>query len=518
MTRWYRGSGMRGTILPAAIAVTASGIGVAVWAAGPYNDDGSDTLGDVAPLVISGSGANLLYRAMGSGQAESEMNANPPTQSIGFMSRNFKQAILTAHAAHNDHFGTEGWQPDTNNVLGLDAAVVVTNSYAGHMSNLSMPLDPNAPGKAAINSDFALVMSGLNGDGTTAACRSQERLDALSRLTISMHGSANQISHIYRRNDASGTSDTMRERVRINRFCNGQAPGGVKSDGVSLWHNLDADDMDPIRRDCVPFGPGVDDRKNQTRCTYWPYNATCLPDTNSTDNPVAGVPGGIPCTQGLVVALTDADPGASDITISIAHRVADDATVLGYAGREAAKQAGTTSPNINRISSADGVVRLGAYLLSRRLYLNHGDPLPQPANPNDPNDPLHANVDKQVQEDTLYNWATDPASGRCHVDPIIKAKGFVTCTTSCRLWPPPSGNICIDTPYPAAESLPGLCIATGKPGDGKLICCADGNMSTNNVNCGMPVCAANGVTCRSDADCCANLTCQESGVAWLCKP
>ena len=467
--------------------------------------------------MISGSTANLVYRAMGSGQAENEMNAVPPTQSIGFMSRNFKQAILDAHTAHNDHFGTDGWQPDTNNVLGLDAAVVVINSYAGHMTNVSMPLDPNSPGKAALNSDFALVMSGLDGAGTTAACRSQQRLDALSRLTIAMHGSG-QISHIYRRNDASGTTDTMRERVRITRFCNGQAPGGVKSDGVSLWHNLDADDMDPIRRDCVSFAPD-DPGKTQTRCTYWPYNATCQPGWDSTTNPVTGAPAtGIPCTQGLVVALTDGDPDENhpgqtlDITRSIAQRVADDATVLGYAGREAAKQTGTAGPNINRISFADGVVRLGAYLLSRRLYLNHGDPLPNSTNPGD------ANYDKQLQEDTLYNWATDPATGRCHVDPIIKAKGFVTCTPSCHTWPPSGYNLCTDTPYPAAESLPGLCIATGKPGDGKLICCADGNLSTNNVNCGAPVCAANGVPCRSDADCCTNLTCQDNGTAWLCKP
>jgi hypothetical protein len=481
--------------------VAASGVGVAVWAAGPYNDDGSDTLGDVAPLAITQSGANLTYRAMGSGQAENEMIAIPPQQSIGFMSRNFKQANLTAHP---------DWQPDTNNVLGLDAAVIVTGSYAGHMSNLAMPLDPNAPGKAAINSDFALVMGGLNGAGTTEACRSQERRDALSRLTIAMHGPT-QISHIYRRNDASGTTDTMRERVRIDRFCNGQAPGGVKSDGVSLWHNLDADDMDPIRRDCVPFGAD-DPSKNQTRCTYWPYNATCLPGQNSTDNPATGVPAGIPCTQGLIVALTDADPGASDITITIARRVADDNTTIGYAGREAVKQNGTTAgPNINRISFSDGVIRLGAYLLSRRLYLNHGDPLPDSGEGG-------ANYDKQNQENTLYNWATDPATGRCHMDPIIKAKGFVTCTPNCHTWPPSGYNLCTDTPYPAAESLPGLCIATGKPGDGKLICCADGNLSTKDVNCGLPVCAATNVPCRSDKDCCTGLTCQDSGVAWLCKP
>lgn len=504
MTRWYRGSGMRRTILPATLAVTASGVGITVWAVGPYNNDGSDTLGDVAPLVISGSSANLTYRPMGSGVAESEMTSTPPTQSNGFMSRNFKQAYLDLH---------NGWQPDINNVLGLDAAVLVTGFYPTRMQNLDMPLDPNAPGKAAVNSDFALVMSGPDGAGTTEACRSQARLDALSRLTQATHKS--QIAHIYRRNDASGTTDTMRERVRIGRFCNGQAPGGLKSDGVTPYHNLDADDMDPIRRDCVPFGPGVDDRKNQTRCTYWPYNATCLPDVDSSGVP--GVPDGIPCTQGLIIALTDADPGASDITISIAHRVYDDGTfqTMGYAGREAVKQGAITAgPTINHISFADGVIRLGAYLLSRRLYLNHGDPLPNSTNPGD------ANYDKQVQEDTLYSWATGP-SGHCNVDPIIKAKGFVPCTPSCHTWPPSGGyNLCTDTPFAAAESLVGLCIATGKPGDGKLICCATGNMSVKDVNCGLPTnCAANGVPCGSNNDCCSGLTCQDlGGVSKVCRP
>ena len=508
MTRWYRGSGMRGTILPATIAVTASGIGVAVWAAGPYNDDGSDTLGDVAPVAITRSGANLVYRAMGSGQAENEMNAVPVQQSIGFMSRNFKSAILGVHG---------GWQPDTNNVLGLDAAVVVTAAYPSRMQDVAMPLDPSAPGKASVNSDFAVVMSGWNAAGTTDACRHPNRLAALNRITNSMH--VDQIDHIYRRNDASGTTDTMRERVRIDRFCNGQAPGGVPSSGVGLYHNLDADDMDPIRRDCVPFGTD-DPHKNQTRCTYWPYNATCLPGWDSTTNPVTGVPGGIPCTQGLIIALTDGDPDPAhpgsflDVTRSIAQRVADDTTfkTIGYAGREAVKQAGTTAgPTINHISFADGSVRLGAYLLSRRLYLNHGDPLPNSGVGG-------ANYDKQQQENTLYNWATDPDNGRCHMDPIIKDKGFVTCTQNCNL--PPSGyNLCYDTPFPAAESLPALCIATGKNGNGSSLCCATGAASVNNQPCGLPVCAANGVPCRSNADCCANLTCQDTGgVAYLCKP
>jgi hypothetical protein len=349
MTRWYRGSSRRLTILPATLAMVASVPSVAVWAADHY---GSETLGDVASAAIVASGANLVWKATSSSKVESRMCE--AFQSNGFMSRNFERDVLTAHPT---------WVPDINNVLGLDAVVVVTGAYSARMQNLNMPLDPALPGKAAVNSDFAVVMAGWNGAGTIPACRHPNRLAALNRITIAMHVS--QIDHIYRMNDASGATETIRERVRIDRFCNGQAPGGVRGDYGARYHNLDADDMDPIRRDCVPFGED-DPSKNQTRCTYWPYNATCLPGQNSTDNPLPGVPGGIPCTQGLIIALTDGDPDPAhpgsflDVTRSIAQRVADDTTfkTIGYAGREAVRQAGTTAgPTINHISFADGSVR-----------------------------------------------------------------------------------------------------------------------------------------------------------------
>jgi hypothetical protein len=497
---------MKGTILPATLAVTASGIGVAVWAAGPYNDDGSDTLGDVAPATIAACGANLIYRAMGSGQAETNMNNH--TQSLGFMSRNFNQSTLTTHPT---------WQPQKRNVLGLDAAVLVENNYASRMQDLALAPDPNYPGKALPDSDLALVLGGtsdienvtINGvvtpmsgaSGSTAACRSQARLDALDRLTTAM--AVDQINHIFRRNDASGTSDTMKERLRIFRFCNGQAPGGLKSDGVTLNHNSDAEDMDPIRRACVP----ASGRANATKCTYWPYNVACTAGVAASG--VSGVPNGTPCTQGLVVALTDVDPQADDVTMSIAHRVGDDGThkTLGYSGRAGVKQPGapTAGPTINRTSYADAIVRLNQYMLSRRLYLNHGDPLPA------------GHDDQQLQEDTLYNCATDPDNGACVMEPIIKQYGFITCDPSCDNQQ--SGyNLCRDTPFPPNEALPSLCIATGKLGDGKARCCATGLLSTSGVACGTPVCAASGEPCNVNADCCSGTTCQDTGgVVTICQ-
>jgi hypothetical protein len=510
MTRWYRGSGLRRTILPTTLAVTASGLGVAAWA---LYEDGSDTLGDVAPYLIGKSGANLVYRALGSSQAENDMKGG--TQSIGFMSRNFKSSVLSLHPT---------WQPDTTNVLGLDAAVLVESNNPAYspMTNLQLQLDPNNPGKAKPDNDLALLLGGPSSTetgsgggpftgaaGTVAACRSQARLDAINRLAVAL--GASELSHFYRRNDASGTSDTIKERVRVSRYCNGQAPGGLKSDGVTLYKNSDAEDMDPIRSDCIPADP----RKNPTKCTYWPYNVGCDAQSLNEDpnNPVhagqttgtngyhvTGVPDGVPCSQGLVVAVTEKDPGADDVTLSIAHRVQDDGffQTIGFAGRASVKISGspTTGPTLNHISFGDDVVRANQYLLARRLYLNHGD---QP--------PANAPIGQYAQETTLYQYVTgDP----CVPSAAMTKYGFIACDPDCNN----IGigyNLCRDTPYPAAEILPDLCIATGKPGDGAKLCCATGLLSTSGVNCAAAACATTGQPCDATVDCCTGKTCTDTG-------
>ncbi|HEX7597208.1 MAG TPA: substrate-binding domain-containing protein, partial [Polyangia bacterium] len=201
MTKWNRNSGIRGMILPTTLAAAATGVGFAAWGAGPYINAGSDTLGDVAPYTITQSGANLTYKAMGSG--EGEKRALNHTQSIAFMSRNFKASVLAA-GAHPD------WQPGVNNVLGLDACVMVEQNYPARMQNLAIPEDPNAPSHGLPDSDLSLLLSGKGGTGTTAACRHADRMAALDRITTALHVA--QIDHFLRRNDASGTSDTIRER------------------------------------------------------------------------------------------------------------------------------------------------------------------------------------------------------------------------------------------------------------------------------------------------------------------
>jgi hypothetical protein len=486
----------RGTVLPTTLAVAVTGVGFGAWAA--FNNAGSDTLGDVAPDVIVASAADLTYKAFGSGEAEKRLVAG--TQYAGFMSRNFKSTVLTDH-------GT--WAPTPNNVLGLDAAVIVEPSTSDRAKNLALAQDPNNPGKALPNSDLALVLGGKDAAGTTDACRHPDRLAALDRLTQAMH--VDQIDHFYRRNDASGTTDTIRERVLTNntgkggRFCNGQAPGGVKASNGYVYTNMDAEDMDPIRRDCVAASA----RKKATKCTFWPYvTVACTAGSTSNATNAPTIPAGIPCTQGLVVALSETDPEASDVTVSIAHRVGDDTKVLGFAGREAVRQTGspTAGPTLNKRSFADDNVRSADYPLARRLFLNHGNALP-------------ASLAAQMaEEEKLYNFATDPADGRCNMHPIMKKWGFISCYKNCTI-PPAGYTLCDDGTIPAAEETMSLCVAADRSCASTDTCCSTGAACPTSGTCPAPNAGGDGWACAVDSDCNAGLTCKDlAGVSRVCAP
>jgi hypothetical protein len=471
-----RKSSFWGLSLPTAVGVATAGLGVAAWAAGPYTNAGSDTLGEVAPYTIIQSGANLTYKALGSGTGESNLVAG--TQTVAFMSRNFKSSVLTS--------ARSSWQPTPANVLGLDAAVVVTTADATRVQNITMRTAGAPAGKFYPGTDLALILSGLNATGTTADCMAQERLDALDRW--STNSQIDQVDHFYRRNDASGTSDTIRERVLTNatgkggRFCNGQAPGGLKGDGT-FYTNADAEDMDPIRRTCSGF-----DATNfkATKCIYYPYNVRCDKADGSKPTAasgVSGVPNGTLCTQGLVVAITDGDPDSAfvpghptdlhpsatlPVTVSIAKRVEADGSfkTFGYAGREAVKTSwiATAGPAIStsaasRLSFGDDSVRQNIYPLARRLFLNRGFNV---------TDPLQL-----AEENKLYTYATGD-DGRCNMAPIMTKFGFVSCHLNCDsgTWGSET-NLCEDADIPVAEDTMALCVAGGKQVKAQTdICCA----------------------------------------------
>jgi hypothetical protein len=479
------------TSLATSLAIVATGS--AGVTAATYSFVGSDTLTEVVQDSLTRSVADgtlaagvLSYTNTGSGAAETAVTATPPTQRIAPMSRNFKSSVLTARP---------GLTPTLRNIIGLDAAVLVEKSAASggysKCSNLTIPLLANTTGKvnppyAQVDTVMGLILGGKGGLGTTEACSAPERLAAIDALA-GCFGGITTIDHFYRRDDRSGTSDTMKEKYQIQRFCSGRAPGLV----AGVDNNMANDDVDPVRRACVKSSATS---YAQTPCTIWPTGVAC------SDPATPG------CTQGLVVALSQNDPGMPDITTSIARRVRlDNANqTIGFAGREASRQSGNATPNVNTISPNDTNVRSSAFLAARRLFVNFGDV-------------ALADATNDAAQTALYDWMTDPVTGgRVNVDPILTAHGFLPCTSDSS---DPSGptNLCSKTlPPPAAESTPPQCIPAGQPGNGSNFCCSTGAVSTNGVNCPAYACQPVNSACVPAAGpvsdtCCSGLTCTDLG-------
>ncbi|TPV93608.1 MAG: hypothetical protein B7733_19675 [Myxococcales bacterium FL481] len=98
-----------------------------------------------------------------------------------------------------------------------------------------------------------VLFGGLHSDGTTS-CNSDVR-NTLSQewATVSRKSCADgrcaQLSHVWRRGDLSGTTDTFLSLTGLDTFCNGS----------------DLEDNDPIRRDCL--GTGAHSGTNQDHFT-----------------------------------------------------------------------------------------------------------------------------------------------------------------------------------------------------------------------------------------------------------
>jgi hypothetical protein len=243
----------------------------------------------------------------------------------------------------------------------------------------------------ANQSDLSMILFGYNASGqssvTTAECAHPNRLDALDRLMSKMLG-LNQINHIYRPDDNSGTQDTIREHLGENFWCNGKSEGNVYIP-PNNGQNLLNEDLDPIRRACV----GADATHRVTRCTYSPTAQNCsFGDPDITYNGET-----VHCTQGLLVALSETDPGSADITTSIANRVVNDPFngTLAMAGRAAVELPNqpTTGLTINTVTFTKANVRANQYMFSRRLYLQRN-----PAGSADPG--------RDAAENTLFRYAT----------------------------------------------------------------------------------------------------------------
>src|SRR5262245_59622510 len=363
----------------AAVLVTFAATASAGVATAAFTMKGSDTLFDPITRAIQLSGVQITYTGGGSGTGETALLNH--TQGIAPMSRNLKNEIIGPGGSH------PSWAPTPANVLGLDAAVIIQKNVATKCPNIQE--FRSLPGNPATHW-LQLLLGGIDGSGSAAACSHSARLDALQAMADCMN--VLQIDHFYRRDDNSGTSDTMKEKLGVCNFCNNGTAGGTSRGPL----NTNDADNDPIRRSCVSNAA---------------FAAT-------------------PCTGGtlsLVVALSQNDPGASDVTTSIGKRVALDPVgqTIGYAGREAAFSVpGATKTNIHTVVPSIANVRVGLYDLSRRLFLQKGDIT----------DPNVISLDMTGEQAKLLAWATgigqenypscfdpdgNPICGRPHMDPVM---------------------------------------------------------------------------------------------------
>jgi hypothetical protein len=478
----------------------------------------------------------LVYLGGGSGTAETAMLTGNK-QSIGPMSRNFRPSVYTVSAAGVLGGTKPTWAPNLRNVLGLDAAIIVTAQSAGRVKNIKLPeithlqAQPNNPDAgftwgttgSGYTQLLEVVLSGVDGSGSITACADPRRLQAVQDLAAAQGTSTGSINHIYRRDDNSGTTDTFKDRVAVGRFCNGAAPGNTQP-GANP--NLNNQDFDPIRRTCIDTtGTGV----LPTTCTDLTTGAPCKGSDNNAN-----------CTQGLVVALSlgDNQTNLTDVTSTIANRVAADPDSIGYAGREAVRgpfNGLTNGPSINGQPFDDSIIRsIGApYMLARRLFLQFANLDGLPGTLTSSNTELtFGGAPKVAAEVALYDYMTTEfnAGGRCHTDPVLKAHGFIPCLSDCTAdIPSNTDNFCnafsaLDNGgyYAPVAAPPSACFpkVTGSGLTGWSYgtvtanasgnCCSDNSSVVSGGTCPaatgrLPVDAA----CSKDSDCTTGHTCSD---------
>ena len=442
---WNRIARTLGVALPMSVGVLALGAGTAT--AQPYVLEGSDTLTEVVNNAITQSTLPFTYNNVGSGQGEKNMAgylcpasglAGRVQQTIAPMSRNFSSKVIASDKC-------PAWNPAAGGpqVLALDAPVVSVKQFTGTCKDLQVALanlaDPtqacvaggtNAEPSKPCPSDLQTILFGYNATGpskgTTAECAHQERVKAVDRLISKC--SLPDLWHIFRRDDTSGTQDTFRERLGNNYWCNGKAEGG------GAHPNLSNEDLDPIRKPCVSLGLNTDgsqvDAKHATRCTYYPTAQTCkkgdgdiqasIPDPA---NPGTNKTVTLKCTQGLIVALSEADTGSKDITISIGNRVAsdNDKNTMGLAGRASVKETtGAQGLTINSNTFNDNNVKGAQYMFSRRLYL-------QRAYNADGTPMTTSNSARDTAEASLFSFMAVSPAQDARMPGIITTAGFIPC-------------------------------------------------------------------------------------------
>jgi hypothetical protein len=503
------------------MAVLALGSGSA--SAQPYILDGPEMMAEVLSGAIASSGANMIYRLGSNDSAEREIGGNPPgyfaepliQSGIAAMSRGFTSATVFAHP----------WPQTDKNVLALDAGIFAVANVNGRCQNITAPLaDPTNPATAQVTTDMSIIFSGYPAGGPgakskaiTTECASPQRLAAIARLA-SCQG-VNRIDHIYRRDDTSGTQDTFREHLQFDRWCNGKSEGNSNAAGS----NLKNADLDPIRRPCTTISG--DTTKAPSRCTFYPLDypavgSTCKDGDVLAANDSHNTYGqAIPCTQGLLVALSENDPGAKDTTISIGQRIASDlnAYTMGVAGLAVVTQIpnqANAGANINTVTYEDANIRTGQYMLSRRLFLQRR---PDAATSG------WVTPARSAEETKLFNWATN----RCDVRSLLENAGFVAplanCADACT---DPLNITCLagepglDTPKQNIGAETTAC-DTAYPcvANGQIAASAGAICGGTGTNCPAIPAEAAGYACNLSAKCTTGGGCglDASGVNNICK-
>jgi hypothetical protein len=450
---------------------------------GCFTMAGSDTLTNIAKGAIAGSHACLSYHNVGSNQGEANMifgatgantgslssRAQTAYQGFAPMSRNFTSAIFA-----NATVTSEGWAPTPTNVVAIDAGVITFQTMTGQCVDLDDTV-PSACASACASavsqniSALAVLIGGMPASGTISKGTTAECSDPCRSCIVGYLGSpscqpVNRIEHVYRRDDKSGTQDTFREKVVDNGnnpvkfWCNGKSEGNNSLPGG----NIRNEDLDPIRRGCV----GEDSTHAYTRCTYYPMAYTCkagdpvLPanGTITVTEPTGATWDNvnknwiettasktyknphnvdISCTQGLIVALSENDPGSTDITVSIGNRVKNEPNgfSVGLAGLASATL--ITPPNdavnINTITTDPGNIYPGAYKFSRRLFFMR-NPTFADANGictanggNATAAPCDTKPGRRAEEDKVWAWSTTGSGNNnsCNLTPFIESAGFL---------------------------------------------------------------------------------------------
>jgi hypothetical protein len=428
--------------------------------------------------------STIVYMSRGSGNVEQAMLHD--TQSIGPMARNFRPTTYSVSGVGVVSGLQPTWAPTVRNVLGLEAAVVVTAGGAGRVKNLTVPLNTGSTAVAAPNTSPAgwtfgdpsgnaytnileVVLSGVDGSGTVVACADPRRVQAVLDLAQLQGTASGAINHIYRSDDNSSITSTFIDRMHVGRFCNGAAQGVVALANPAN-PNLNNQDFDPIRRPCAELSPG----QQETSCTDMTTGQACKA---SDGNPR--------CTQGLVVALSRGDDGTTlaDVSAAIARRVAADQDSIGLASRPAVRgdfAVNTDAPAINRMPFDDELIRDVSfpYMLSRRLFLQFASLDGDPSTPST-NLALFGNWDGYTGQGTpqvaaeaaLYDYMTDAEHGRERIDPLLEGLGLIPCERDPHLAVDlDSNNFCnaqmagdVAGYYAPVPAPPGACYPTQVP-------------------------------------------------------